>query len=526
LKKKSNRLASNRRLQGYPGKFYCPRMATMNKPTYAAIQTHSPTKPALVFVASRRQTRLTALDLIAHAAADERPRAFLRAPDEEMDQLLPLVKDASLRHTLQFGVGLHHAGLCEGDRALVERLFVEGKAQVLVATSTLAWGVNTPAHLVVVKGTEFFDAPTKCALGGGGGGGRLGVGEGAGGEGLRGVRCMRRDLGGGRRVCAARAPTVAHGDGCTMHGGAGVPPKKLGRVSHISCPPSLLSHISCPPFCRRYVDYPITDVLQMMGRAGRPQYDRHGVAVIMVHEPKKSFYKKFLYEPFPVESSLPGQLADHVNAEAVGGTIRSTQDAVDYLTWTFFMRRLLQNPSYYDLDSVAPEAVSSFLSDLVGATLGALEGAGCLAVDEAGGVAVLTPGRIASFYYLRHATLATFARELRPGMGPPDVLRALCAAAEYAELPVRHNEDRLNAGLAAQVRHPPDARTIGEHARGVAAVLEVIGIITASILDRNKTTEPNRVTTRTTPSTTTFVQFLNTQCIHQRNKSLELILHG
>jgi replicative superfamily II helicase len=34
-------------------------------------------------------------------------------------------------------------------------------AQVLVATSTLAWGVNTPAHLVVIKGTEFFDAPTR-----------------------------------------------------------------------------------------------------------------------------------------------------------------------------------------------------------------------------------------------------------------------------------------------------------------------------------------------------------------------------
>ena len=60
--------------------------------------------------------------------------------------------------------------------------------------------------------------------------------------------------------------------------------------------------------CRRYVDFPITDVLQMMGRAGRPQYDRQGVAVIMVHEPKKSFYKKFLYEPFPVESSLLDQV--------------------------------------------------------------------------------------------------------------------------------------------------------------------------------------------------------------------------
>lgn len=42
-------------IQGYPGKFYCPRMATMNKPAYAAIQTHSPLKPVLVFVSSRRQ---------------------------------------------------------------------------------------------------------------------------------------------------------------------------------------------------------------------------------------------------------------------------------------------------------------------------------------------------------------------------------------------------------------------------------------------------------------------------------------
>ena len=38
-----------------------------------------------------------------------------------------------------------------------------------------------------------------------------------------------------------------------------------------------------------------------------------------MHEPKKSFYKKFLYEPFPVESSLPDQLPDHFNAEVVAG---------------------------------------------------------------------------------------------------------------------------------------------------------------------------------------------------------------
>ena len=46
----------------------------------------------------------------------------------------------------------------------------------------------------------------------------------------------------------------------------------------------------------------------MMGRAGRPQFDQKGVAVIMVHEPKKQFYKRFLYEPFPVESALQGKV--------------------------------------------------------------------------------------------------------------------------------------------------------------------------------------------------------------------------
>lgn len=135
--------------------------------------------------------------------------------EAELDAELAGVKDSALRHTLQFGIGLHHAGLPDSDREAVERLYVAGKIQVgclasahssppyrhrhtggpphlrgfvsgrpknparslrplpvpppaappllqvLVATSTLAWGVNTPAHLVIIKGTEFYDAPTK-----------------------------------------------------------------------------------------------------------------------------------------------------------------------------------------------------------------------------------------------------------------------------------------------------------------------------------------------------------------------------
>ena len=136
----------------------------MNKPAYAALTTHSPTKPALIFVSSRRQTRLTALDIIAYAAADFKPTQWLRMTEAELADAIIGVKDANLKHTLQFGIGLHHAGLADRDRQLVERLFCEQRIMVLVATSTLAWGVNTPAHLVIVKGTEYFDAPSKrCA---------------------------------------------------------------------------------------------------------------------------------------------------------------------------------------------------------------------------------------------------------------------------------------------------------------------------------------------------------------------------
>ena len=84
-----------------------------------------------------------------------------------MDQLVSSVKDENLRICLTFGVGIHHAGLVDKDRRLVEELFVSRKIQILVTTATLAWGVNFPAHLVVVKGNAFkkkimFDKMSGC----------------------------------------------------------------------------------------------------------------------------------------------------------------------------------------------------------------------------------------------------------------------------------------------------------------------------------------------------------------------------
>lgn len=73
---------------GFPGKAYCPRMALMNRPVFRAIQNHSPHKPVLVFVSSRRQTRLTAQDLVGFLATTHDPHQWLHMPVDDLEDLL------------------------------------------------------------------------------------------------------------------------------------------------------------------------------------------------------------------------------------------------------------------------------------------------------------------------------------------------------------------------------------------------------------------------------------------------------
>lgn len=80
------------------------------------------------------------------------------------------------------------------------------------------------------------------------------------------------------------------------------------------------------------------------------------------HAPKREYYKKFLFEPFPCESHLNHFLADHLNSEVVAKTIQNKQDCVDWITWTFMYRRLTQNPNYYNLQEVILRSVINLRS--------------------------------------------------------------------------------------------------------------------------------------------------------------------
>ncbi|KAK6827944.1 Sec63 Brl domain-containing protein [Apiospora arundinis] len=355
-------------IDGFPEvRGFCPLMQSMNRPTFLAVKTHSPDKPVIVFVPSRRQTRLTAKDLINFCGLEDNPRRFLHMDEDDLQLNLSRVKDEALKEAISFGIGLHHAGLVESDRQLSEELFLNNKIQILVATSTLAWGVNLPAHLVVVKGTQFYDAKIEG-----------------------------------------------------------------------------------------YKDMDLTDVLQMLGRAGRPQFDNSGVARIFTKDAKKDFYKHFLHTGFPVESSLHTVLDNHLCAEVSAETIVTKQDALDYLTWTFFFRRLHKNPSYYGLEVSAEEhntiaaqqMANDFMIEMVNNSLDQLADSKCVEVFPNGDVDPTPLGKIMSYYYLSHKTIRHLVKHAKPKATFAQALQWMSSATEYDELPVRHNEDLINAELS------------------------------------------------------------------------------
>ncbi len=202
----------------------------------------------------------------------------------------------------------------------------------------------------------------------------------------------------------------------------------------------------------RYTDYPITDLLQMMGRANRPCGTQHAVCVILCHAAKKEFYKKFLYEPLPVESHLDHFLHDHINAEIVSGTLEDKQDAVDYLTWTFFYRRLTQNPNYYNLTGISHRHLSDHLSELVENTLSDLESSHCIAIEQDMDLSALNLGMIASYYYIRYTTIELFASSLKVNTKLKGLIEILSYASEYDKVALRHKEA---ATLAKVSKHMP-----------------------------------------------------------------------
>lgn len=71
-------------------------------------------------------------------------------------------RNKQMKEMFPEGFGIHHAGMLRSDRNLMESMFSKGHIKVLVCTATLAWGVNLPAHAVIIKVTSRKSEMERC----------------------------------------------------------------------------------------------------------------------------------------------------------------------------------------------------------------------------------------------------------------------------------------------------------------------------------------------------------------------------
>lgn len=314
----------------------------------------------LIFVHSRSDTLRTAYQM--HELAQEHHMLDkLTLPPGQPQCSLHLRELKKL--IFSFGIGVHHAGLSRSDRHTVERLFSCGQLKLLVCTATLAWGVNLPAHTVIIKGTNVYDA-TK--------------------------------------------------------GG--------------------------------FVDLSILDVLQIFGRAGRPQYESEGRGVLITQHDRLAHYLTALTQPIPIESHFSTLLTNHLNAEIHLGNVTNMTDALSWLKYTYFWIRMRKNPTAYGITwkemEQDPMLEMTCKQIIEGACL-VLHQLGMIRYDPDRAFVAKDIGRIASHYYIPYLTVEQFMNRLAPSMNDSAILSMFAQATEFNQLKVRDTDEHLLSVLCS-----------------------------------------------------------------------------
>jgi helicase len=116
---------------------------------------------ALVFVSTRRSTEALAKALGSQVKEEltdknrdqlQKIAASLAAAQDE-----PTSMAARLAKCIGNGVAFHNAGLTNSQRSIVEKEFKKGRIAAIVATPTLASGINLPARRVIIRDLNRYD---------------------------------------------------------------------------------------------------------------------------------------------------------------------------------------------------------------------------------------------------------------------------------------------------------------------------------------------------------------------------------
>jgi len=106
----------------------------------------------LVFVNTRRSTETLAMKMAPLMKEVFKERVELEHEEDlTQDQGEPTTIGKKLRSCIRKGVAFHNAGLTNEQRRMVEDSFKKGKIKIIVATPTLAAGINLPSRRVVIR---------------------------------------------------------------------------------------------------------------------------------------------------------------------------------------------------------------------------------------------------------------------------------------------------------------------------------------------------------------------------------------
>ncbi|KAJ3923241.1 P-loop containing nucleoside triphosphate hydrolase protein [Lentinula edodes] len=280
---------------------------------FQTLQTYSVGKPILIFVSTRKGVFSTAEQLSKdHNEAAAKKQSLPWTRPGRVDRIFD---DKRLSEFASLGIGVHHAGLTPNDRRTIEELFLNKILRIVIATTTLAVGVNLPAHTVIIKGVHTFQNSSS-------------------------------------------------------------------------------------------VEYSDLDVMQMLGRAGRPQFDKDGIAVIMCESELENKYRALVQGKTIVESSLHLNLSEHLNSEIGLGTITNVNSAKEWLKSSFLFQRIQKNPNHYSLGKDENQTWEERVDDIVMQSVESLRNSELVSREDGSDAIICTEyGDIMSKFYLRQRTM-------------------------------------------------------------------------------------------------------------------------
>ena len=193
-----------------------------------------------------------------------------------------------------------------------------------------------------------------------------------------------------------------------------------------------------------FVDLGILDVLQIFGRAGRPQYEAQGVGYICTSSDKIDHYVSAITQQHPIESKFVEGLIDSLNAEVALGTVTTVDEGVRWLGYTYLFQRMRKNPLIYGMlaaEVMDDPHLGGKRQVLMNSSAKRLVELQMIQWDP--DLGILTPtdtGRIASRYYIKHASVEIYNARLRARMSEADVLELIAASVEFDQVAVRESE--------------------------------------------------------------------------------------